>query len=142
MGWKNILGEFKGESPLKQKRGRCQRLKAFAMQEKSYLQKGKYSNHKIKTAVRLKGTTPPTLRPKLFLVWHFLWSGLKYGMIPLEALCHKCITFSYLFTYYLIWRRCTRYVAFHFASLPSHGILDRLTGDDGRTCRHRAHECI
>lgn len=43
-------------------------------------------------------------------------------------------------TYNLIWRRRTRDVAFHFSSLPSHGILDRITGDNGRTCK-RKFEC-
>lgn len=43
-------------------------------------------------------------------------------------------TFSFLLTYNLIWRRCTGYVAFHLSSLPSHCILDWITGDDGRTC--------
>lgn len=48
--------------------------------------------------------------------------------------CKKHWFSPFLFTYNLIWRRCAGYIAFHLSSLPSHGILDWITGDDGRTC--------
>lgn len=60
--------------------------------------------------------------------------GLKCGWFHYEFGNRSTVSL-FIMTYNLIWRRRTGYVAFHFSSLPSHCILDRITGDNGRTCK-------
>ncbi len=149
MGWRKILGEFKGESPLKKKKGQC--LKAFTVQEWCHLGAGVYSNSKIQIAVRL-AICLCSLWLKLFLVWHFFcrnnWCLAKIWTFSLRVWGQKystalfIFTFSYLFTYNLIWRGCTGYVAFHLSSLPPHCVLDWFAGDDGRSCIGQKNERI